>query len=331
MKTKVLFSALLIFLATVSTYAAIRTVSNNTNSPGQFTTFAAAQSAANDGDTILIHGSPFNYNTFSVSKRLVLIGTGHNPQKQAPLKSTVDYINLYTGSLGTKIIGLDLYMIHTMNQHIDSIEIVLCKLSYQISIDQSLCNAWLIDGNVFLYTGDNISGACSQAGHLIRNNLFNGPISNFGNCQSNYHYIMNNIFLYSGNAFGNDFNFYIYNNIFYRANPTGASATYSNNISYQCGNNNFPNGVNQTNVDPKFVNFPSGGAYFDYSYDFNLLSGSPAKSAGNDGTDLGAYGGTGDFEQNGMPHNPQLTEFNISNPTIISGGTLNVNFKSKIR
>src|SRR5438105_1758827 len=104
MKTKLILLALLI-----SAYcnATVRTVNNNNPSPGQFTTFSAAQSAALAGDTIYFSGSPTTYTGISPTKQLTLIGTGHNPDKQNPLVSTIDLINVTSSSAaGSKFIGL---------------------------------------------------------------------------------------------------------------------------------------------------------------------------------------------------------------------------------
>ena len=332
MKTKHLFFTLVMVFFFSATNATIRTVSNYVNSPGQYFDFASAHAAANPGDTIYLHGSPYNYGSISISKQLVIIGTGHNPQKQAPLRSFLDYIYFYTGSSGTKIIGLDIYMTNTENQSINNVEIRLCKFGYRIFLDEYYCNNWIIDGNVFSYTNDNINGSYGQSGHRIRNNIFNGQLVNLSNANG-YHYIENNIFLGTIDAFYNVSPAYANNNVFYRSNPGGGAngITYSNNISYQCSNNTFPNGTNQTNVDPQFTNFPNAGANFSYSYDFKINVASPAHFAGTDATDLGVYGGVGDFEQNGIPRIPYIASFNISNPTVAPGGTLNVTFKSKIR
>jgi hypothetical protein len=333
MKTKsVLFALTLLFTLTAA-HATIRTVSNNNNSPGQYTDFASAHTASSNGDTIYVSGSPYNYNTFAVSKRLTIVGTGHNPQKQAPLRSFVDYVYFYTGSNGAKVIGMEVYYFNTQAGDIDNIEIRNCKITYQIYAQHGTASNWIIDGNVFVYTAANIRGTCNQDGFRIRNNVLNGSIENFSNCQNNYHYVENNIFLRNADAFADCYMFYVNNNVFYRANPytSGVSATYSNNISYQCTNNGFPNGTNQTNVNPQFVSFPNAGAYFDYSYNFNITNGSPADNGGTDGTDMGVYGGSGDYDRDGLPRLPYIASYNIANPTISPGGTLNVTFKSKIR
>lgn len=328
------------FLLTIALFAAfnanatIRTLSNNTNSPGQFTTFTAAHTAAVAGDTIYVHGSPYNYGSFTLSKQLTIIGIGHNPQKQAPQKSFVDYIYFGSGSNGSRVIGMEVYEIHTTASAINNIEIRNCKITYRILADDASSSNWIVDGCVFTNTNDNFYGGSSQSGHRLRNNVFNGQLYNMysGN---GYHYIENNIFLRNGDAFYYVNPAYVNNNIFYRASPTGtgSSLTFSNNISYQCSNNNFANGTNLVNQDPQFVSFTGGGpgAYFNYAHDYNLQATSPAKNYGTDSKDLGVYGGVGDYNQNGIPRIPYISQFNISNPTVAPGGTLNIDFKSKVR
>ena len=332
MKSRILLLTIA-FICAISAHATVLTVSNNNNSPGQYFDFTTAHTAAANGDTIYVHGSPYNYGTFDISKRLTVYGTGHNPQKQNINRSFVDNVNFHTGSKGSRLIGFEVYQAWSADNDVDSITISLCKFNYRIIVDHSLCSNWVIENNVFLYAGENIHGGCSQDGMRIRNNVLNGIIQSFSNCQNNYHYVEHNVFLRAADAFTDCYNFYINDNIFYRANPSGSgvSATWSNNLSYQCSTNAFPSGVNQTNVNPQFVNLPAAGAYFDYSYDFHVSATGPAHNAATDGTDIGVYGGAADYNQNGIPRIPYISQFAISNPSVAPGGTLNVTFKSKVR
>ena len=60
-------------------YADIITVSNNPDSPGQYTSLPAAIAAASVGDTILVSGSPTNYGSITINKKLTLFGSGYDP------------------------------------------------------------------------------------------------------------------------------------------------------------------------------------------------------------------------------------------------------------
>ncbi len=334
MRTKLLLVTAILFAA-VNANATIRTVSNNLNSPGQFTNIAAAITAASAGDTIYVHGTPYNYGSVTVTKKLVFIGPGHNPQKQNALPATLDNFIMNPTSTGSKIIGFNIAsQIYSNGDNTDTISIINCKIQYRVLIQNYYCDAWLIDGCVFVYTNENIEGTYNQSSHTVRNCILNGDIRNFYSSGQGYHYCNNNIFLRSGNVFSNAYYWYVNNCIFYRANTTQVGwQQFSNCLVFlpQNGTTTFPNGTGHLNFNPVFVNFPGAGANFDYSYNFNLQSGSPADNAGNDGTDLGVYGGLGDYEQNGNPRIPAVTEISISNPTVAPGGTLNVTFKSKVR
>lgn len=60
-----------------TTFATVRTVSNNAGTVAQYTTIQAAVNAAVNGDTIYLHGSTVPYVGFTVTdKRLVVIGPG---------------------------------------------------------------------------------------------------------------------------------------------------------------------------------------------------------------------------------------------------------------
>lgn len=328
-----LFTAIL--FAAVNANAAIRTVSNNLNSPGQFNNIAAAIAAASNGDTIYVQGTAYNYGTAYVNKQLVFFGPGHNPQKQNALPATFDNFYMQTGSNGSKIIGFNvLTYVYAQNQNIDNVSVIHCKIGNRVYLNSDYHDNWLIDGCVFTNTNENIEGYYNQSGHTVRNCILNGDIRNFYNSGQGYHYCNNNIFLRSGNVFSNTYYWYVNNCVFYRANTTqNGWQQFSNCLVYlpQNGTTTFPNGSGHQNANPLFVNFPAAGANFDYSYDFNLQAGSPADNTGNDGTDLGVYGGLGDFEQNGNPRIPAVTEISISNPSVAPGGTLNVTFKSKVR
>lgn len=326
-----------IMLTSTDMQSAIITVNNNNPTPGQYSTIASAIAAASSGDTLLIHGSPYIHADFTLSKKLVIIGTGHNPQNQNPSDSRLTNVFITDAAKGSYIIGLNINSIQCSSGGPDSIFVFRNKIRVYLHMNGfNDCDYWWVEGNLFEYTGVNIYQSYYCNHWTIRNNVFNGPLENLPNSGTHgLHLITNNLFLYNGNAFYNFCSNYIYNNIFYRASPQGTNAstnTFSNNLSYQCSNNNFPNGSNIVNDTPMFVNFPNAGAYFGYSYDFHLQSSSPCIGSATDGGDIGIYGGNGYWEQNGIPNIPQIREFNItSNPTIAPGGSLNIQIKSTIR
>jgi hypothetical protein len=206
-----------------------------------------------------------------------------------------------------------------------------------------------------------ISQSSAYAGYLsnsvIANNLITNlqPILTFGS---------NNIV--TNNIFQNYFNIkgaVVSNNIFYNYSSSGAinistvSCTFSNNLFFAftpvvaaniiSGTNT--GAGNLFNTDPQYTTPSLAYDLWSYSYttpaigpfaDFHLLSSSPGKNYGTDGTDIGLYGGnyawidgsTTDSRFRYFPITsqvPQMIQMNITSPTLPLNGTLNVNFNAK--
>ena len=330
MKIKIYSSIISALLISAVSNAAVLTVSNAVTSPGQHTTIAAAMTAASNNDTIYIHGTNVNYGSFTVTKALTFIGPGHNPQNQGLSLAIINDITLSTGSSNCRIIGFRVNNI-TANAAISGVSITRNYIFGQVIV-YSNCPNWNFESNIFASTGINLDPQqyTGSTNWVVTKNIFNGQISYFN---AAYCYFYNNLFLRNGSPFNATMNYvYFYNNIFYRASLTGATGcTFERNISYP--NNAVPNGTNQVNVNPNFVNFPLAGANFAYTYDFHLQAGSPALLYGTDATDIGLYGGlSGHYEQNGIPNIPQVREFNTTSTTTVPpGGTININVKSTIK
>lgn len=338
-----------LFLVAIGTHAAVLTVNNNNPSPGQYTTLAAAQSAASAGDTLLITGSPYNYNDITITKRLTLIGTGHKPVGDFPATSKLDDINFSgtnTNLYSCNFIGLDVSTISYNVANTRRGYVSRCKIrSYiQINSDQ---DSLLFEGNFFESGGYNLYFPSSYTINniTVKNNVFNGQFYNFyPNSSSGYNlYIDNNLFLYPGYMFAASNRYLQFrNNIFFVADPNSAitNSSFANNIIYNSYGNNttFPTTNSNTstgniNADPQFVSFPGTGAYYSYAHDLTLQSTSPAKNAGTDGKDIGLTGGSGYFQKFGIPNIPQVNQFSITSPgnaTVAPGGTLQISIMSTI-
>ena len=313
--------------------ATIIIVDNNPNSPALYNNLQAAINAASPGDTIYIQGSNTNYmpggGTIHINKKLTIIGTGHNPQKQNALKSMVGASFIFEpGSSGSALIGITTpptgIGIQTSGASVDSLYIADNYINLIIiSGSNHIIEENIKTNNAFtINSGSNI---------IIRNNIIAGAIDNANQPTVE---IANNVFIDNIPAFINVSNVMIRNNIFYKTNPTGTtSATFINNITYQTTNTlptpgNFGSG-NINNTDPEFVNVPVAATTFSYSYDYNLQSTSPGIGAGSDGTDIGLYGGLGNFKMTGEPPIPIIREFTISNPTIPTGSNIDVKVVSE--
>src|SRR5438477_8165333 len=111
MKTTKVTILLALILLSAGASATVRTLNNNNPSPGQFATYNLAENPSVNGDTIYVSGSPTSYGNISPNKGVTIIGTGHNPNKQNPLVSTVGALTLNAGASSCRIIGLNVDLI----------------------------------------------------------------------------------------------------------------------------------------------------------------------------------------------------------------------------
>jgi len=280
MKRQFTLLALLFAMMTLSLPAATWTVSNNTNSPGQYTNLQTAIDAAAPYDTILVAGSPSSYGNITIGKTLYLVGAGyHNPYGD---NTTLGTVKLYTTSLnfssasGSKIIGFitgvitlsaDFYGSVDSTRVIKNVVIERCNFSEfrfgEYATSSTIHNSYKNDtirncliggiGIGYRQTGNypNYTYTCYE--HLsniyIHNNIFSGgAISSpaIAYYTSNF-YVENNIFIARQGyvCFGLIPNMVIENNIFYAAEPQGCTGSaYTKNITYMCLNNTIPGAGN---------------------------------------------------------------------------------------
>jgi len=329
---------LIALCATFSVSAKVITVSNAPNSPGQYTSLQTAIDSANAGDTIYVHGSSTSYGNVTIEKRIILLGTGHNPSKTNPLVSEIGNIQLDTisgvsGASGTKIAGFKLNRVSGY-AGVGGTKNIIIQRNYFISSGTKISitgAGWAIENNIISSSTVN---ANNHSTIVFRNNIFNSSYISTSN-QSTV-LVVNNIFLGSTSALSTVSNALIANNIFSGSTPNGMNVnanTFSNNITYQTTSDIIPIGTNTGSgnfvaQNPQFMNVPTNS--FNYSYDFSLDTISPGINAGTDGTDIGAYGGSMPFvDMTGSPAIPQMKFVTILNPVIPVGDSLNIIIKAK--
>lgn len=322
-----------------SAEAAVRTVSNNTTRPAQFTTFAAAHAASANGDTIYIHGSPFLYPSISISKRLVVIGAGFNPNNQYGQPTNITDITLFrdagsNNASGSVITGVLTSRLEISGLMSNNIRLMRNRFTSYLNLSggspAGFADGWVLTNNIFesyLNGGAGTRTDVSATNIVIANNIFTAS-SYLYRFNSNTILVDHNIFL-GGGASGNLWNLYnviFTNNIFTRTSGSifapGSSApvlcTFNNNLSNltTIADANFSPSTNFVNTylgTGGGSNF--GGSNFvgvDPLYtsvaslnvyatigNYRLQSSSSGKNAGTDGTDLGIYGGSYPFPSGG--------------------------------
>jgi hypothetical protein len=363
MKTKTILLAAIFALIALNTQATTWTVSNNPNSPGQFTSLQAAINNADFYDTIMVAGSATSYGNITINKPLVLVGAGYN--NPYGLNASIGTINLnranlYISASGTKIMGFIVSTIAldgrftggtAFTQSIDNLVIERCQIGtvkflHQNNYTGSSFNNDTIR-NCVITTSISIEQPLTSTDVpvyfndvILHNNIFNGSRIydnlKFSTDYSNL-FIRNNLFINRvSNCLVKINNTIVENNVFYGSEPHGCTgAVYSNNLTFMCFNNNIPGSGNLgsgniVDANPVFTNFPLQGGALSYSHDFTLLPGSPAIGAGTDGTDIGILGGMLPFDVGANPYFPQMMEVSLpSGSSVPAGGTLNVHFKAR--
>jgi hypothetical protein len=319
---------------TFSTNAAVLTVSNNANSPGQYNNFIDAHNAAVANDTLYIHGSPNSYGYVTITKPLTIIGAGGLPNKSYNLSSrfenfTIDFNNTYTSSgSGSKLIGLDVQTINLSggNGSVTAISNVTLERNKVAAIYFNQAGTYtLAHNNINIYNnvissigGNNTSTQFLIKNTVIKNNIITGQIYHLGHESAGSWILSNNIIL--GEILGSIRSAVISNNIFYKTG-SGSAFNYpsypneycstSNNIffgSYSYSASDIVYGTNTgdnniLNQNPQFLYYEGANTH-SYTHtnpptgpfnNFNLSSGSPGKNVGSDGTDIGIYGGNTPF------------------------------------
>jgi hypothetical protein len=328
---KIILNVFLLML-TLSAFGTVRTVSNNASRPAQFATFDAAQTASTAGDTIYLHGSPFAYPNLIVTKRLVIIGAGYNPNTQFGQPTNVANVELYNDSAlpdpsGSVITGLLItgQLSCTGTDRSNNIRIFRCQINSSIYLQapsSTFVDNWVIFNNIItnIYAGNTSRTSAGPTNIIIANNIIRSSVYYIASSST---LVDHNIFL--GTTINNQylFNVILSNNIYVRSSGTCVSnsvlCTYNNNLSSQSTiglaseyspTNNFvatflgsgggsnSGGGNQLGVDPLFQNVTDNNNYTN-TFDYRLKAGSTGKNAGTDGTDLGIYGGSYPFPSGG--------------------------------
>lgn len=325
--------------------AKVLTVSNNSNSPGQYTDLQAACDAAAINDTIYIHASNIIYDAW-INKSLTLIGEGTLPDKQNLLTTKCNLRFGKTDEIisasGTKIIGIQGVFTFAERNGLSNIFFDRCRGDIGKIYDLTYKNIFLshfIGAIALRLTNSIISNS------IIINDLI-VPSS-----ESSSNLITHSLVL-DANTSLNGCN--VKNSIFYSMDKTKNTSiefkncTLENNLFFTSNLPVILNGVNnKLSIDPKFMSPESGAVLITYNNetvepkaDFKVLSDSPVLTMGTDGKEIGIYGGenpwvdggNGVFRYHTMPNQvPHITHMDILNTSVPLNGNLKVSIKAKVQ
>lgn len=333
MKRILSFCATLFFaLSYQSASAKIWRVNNNPSIVADFTTLQAAHDGAASGDTLHLEASPTSYGNLTLTKKLIILGTGYyldeNPNTQAIAQSSkVGSFTINPGSNGSVIMGLD-FMGSAMG--ISSHDIVIRRNKF--------CSphSGVHDFNTPTITLGYVNNTSAPVSNIVISENYGVVIK--VNYASSGLLITNNYIAYGGSAADNttgvclelhaDVVALIQNNIFRRGKIIANNSSFSNNImvnGFLSGTGNLlshnlanadqfgtTNG-NQANVVMTSV-FVGAGTGISSDGQWKLKAGSPALGAGYGSTagapvDCGMFGGNTPYVLAGQPSMPAIYFF----------------------
>lgn len=330
---------LLLLLLSMSGYA--QTVHRVTNGMNLQTVIDNAV----NGDVILVEAG--SHGDIYVNKSVSIIGTGYFNQIQNAVIQ-----NLYLNGSGSYLTGLEIaneIFVGTSNIIIEKIKINSCQLARKNisptsgtvneNIENILIKKCLINN---LYVGSLANGIPSGivSNSLVANNILTGEFHING---SHSFSIFKNTFKGSPIYITQSPNISFVSNLFFSNADLVANSYYSiykpSVHFYYNYCNGFTNSVNtspfglkntigNTNGAELLVGFPSNPNNLQEDARYQLAPNSPARGAGENGTDCGAFGGDDPYVLGGIPDIPSIYYLNVQ-PSVPQGGTLNVQIKAK--
>lgn len=293
-------------------------------------TFDSAYVLAQDGDYVYLPGTVIAGNK-TIEKSLSIIGAGHYPDSTIYTGKTVFTGQFYISKKCT------LEGFEVMNQ------IELAMTASNSSFIRMRMNPGLylsgadniyINGSILNFiSGGNASSCISDIStnlyctNSILTNAYKLQFSSFKNCillgyttGTNYINLANSIFsncIFSGRYY-NDWGFAP--NCFSLVGLTTNNCLWQGTIDLP-GTNNYVT----TNMQLEFVNI-GVNVLFDYNFDYHLVPNSSYLTAGDDGTQIGIYGGSTPYKEGAVPSNPHIYFKQVA-PQTNSNGFLEVHFK----
>ena len=284
--------------------AAIITVDNKVPCVGQYKTLKEGHDAANNGDTIYVCPSEAFYVGITVNKKLIIIGTGHSrPGERLSTTLISGRMQFDEGADGSALKGFGGYFSVIINANDTTIQKNRIK---DITVNDNHKGTAILQN--YIYNTSNSSDfkvvlIQNENEVFIANNVFNTTpgYTIFAPSPTITISIFHNILKAKHRSFDlSNSNIYVANNIIISGTVYYSSNNFYNNMSY---NSQLPKGNgNLTNIDMATV-------FIDPTNDFHLLEDSPAKDAGTDGVDMGIYGGSTPYIDDGRTSLPSIVKF----------------------
>ena len=336
------FTLIIFFIATgLQSQAKVWRINNTPGVTADFTTgaLALASASVHNDDTLYFEGSLTAYAGFTLTKRLVLIGSGYfisgiNSNSGLQANTNSSYFgssSIYVDSTasGSTFIGLDNFVIGSgpiLGGATDNITLTRCNVNsinqvYGISPNQNM-SGWKIN-KCYFTSGINMS-PFTLLNWEVTNNIINGTL-NMSNTNNLNNLIRNNVFRTSIDIYSA----YFSNNLITGNTFTNVNVTIKNNIS---SGTNLPAGNGNVNSQSDAIVF-QGLAGNSSDGQWRLKAGSPAIGAGETVSaitpDCGAYGTADPYRLSGIPAIPTIYLLTVPASVPSSATTMPITISTK--
>lgn len=338
------FTLIIFFVAAgLQSQAKVWRINNTPGVTADFTTGALALASASvvDDDTLHFEGSAINYAGFTLSKRLVIIGTGYflsGANSNSGLQANTYSSNFGSGVIlfdstgsGSTLIGLENFQFGigpTMGSATDNITLTRCRIyilgQYYGSTANTKMTGWKIN-KCYLDAGISFGGVNDVLQNWeVTNNIFAGALT-MNNTNNLNNLIRNNVIrggidLYSA---------YFANNIITGTTFTTVNVTIKNNIS---SGSNLPAGNGNVNSQADAIVF-QGLTGNSTDGQWRLKAGSPAIATGETVSaitpDCGAYGTADPYRLSGIPAIPTIYLLTVPASVASNATTMPVTISTK--
>lgn len=273
--------------------------------------------AARDGATIFLPAGGFGLNdSVKIDKRISLIGVGYHARNEGGATVINGDIQLEPGASGSVFMGLYVsrHIRTTSDKGVNNILVKFCNVDYFTF--NSACQDLVMVQNVVRSGIDAGNSPC-----VVRNSIVGYIMGVDGGCIENnitFSYFNDRAISYSSNSV-------VVNNIILVRGFDVTEELSSHNMGeagWDLGANTLSKAEGASWSDI-FVDYQEGRAI--HLNDWHLKDGVTGKNGGNDGTDVGIYGGLG-FNTMGTPPYPHVLLKEVPDATDAQG-----NLKIKVK
>lgn len=336
MKTKQLFYAFIFFigLSAAAQQAPFMVCNPSGTTCAPYNDLTSAYNAAASGDYIYLPAGDFTLDSW-ISKEVHFIGAGFDINASITTGITRISGDIILGGVsanGSSFEGF--YLTGNFRNYGNVSNITLSYLNFNHAVYYAVYNIWSWSNCVvkncvvrdYLHFGDDYYPTLGE-NNLVMNSIV-------GSIYNTNHSTIKNCIISKYNAtnycFDNIKNSVIKNNIIggQGVNSTGTSidnVMFLNNATTAASGElmngkPFCNEVNNSYGITAADTFMTATAFtYDLTFDYHIKATSPAHNGGDNGADMGIYGGSTPWKEGAIPSNPHIFFKNISNATDGSG------------